>query len=76
MRFVADVGNWDDTVLVLSVGQSGRPWSRHYADQISSWMNVEAARFPFSRGAVDRAAAVRLELVPPPAGKPKAEREP
>jgi penicillin amidase len=76
MRFVADVGNWDDTVLVLSVGQSGRPWSRHYADQISSWMNVEADRFPFSRGAVDRAAAVRLELVPPPAGKPKAEREP
>ena len=76
MRFVADVGNWDDTVLVLSVGQSGRPWSRHYADQISSWMNVEAARFPFSREAVDRAAAVRLELVPSPAGKPKAEREP
>ena len=76
MRFVADVGNWDDTILVLSVGQSGRPWSRHYSDQISSWMNVEAVRFPFSREAVDRAAAVRVELVPAPAGRARTERTP
>ena len=62
MRFVADVGNWDDTVLVLPVGQSGRPWSRHYSNQISSWLNVEAVRFPFSREAVDAAATVRIEL--------------
>ena len=64
MRFVADVGNWDDTVLVLPVGQSGRPWSRHYSDQISSWLNVEAVRFPFSRDAVEAAARARLELIP------------
>jgi penicillin amidase len=76
MRFVADVGNWDDTVLVLPVGQSGRPWSRHYSDQISSWMNVEADRFPFSREAVDRAAAVKIELVPAQAARATAERTP
>jgi penicillin amidase len=64
MRFVTDVGNWDDTVLVLPVGQSGRPWSRHYSNQISSWLNVEAVRFPFSREAVDAAAVARLDLVP------------
>ena len=64
MRFVADVGNWDDTVLVLPVGQSGRPWSRHYANQISSWLNVDAVRFPFSREAVEATAAVKIELVP------------
>jgi penicillin amidase len=67
VRFVADVGNWDDTVLVLPVGQSGRPWSRHYSNQISSWLNVDAVRFPFSREAVDAAAAARLELLPAPA---------
>ena len=66
MRFVADVGNWDDTVLVLPLGQSGRPWSRHYSNQISSWLNVEAVRFPFSREAVDAAASARLELLPAP----------
>jgi penicillin amidase len=68
MRFVTDVGNWDDTILVLPIGQSGRPWSRHYSDQISSWLNVEPARFPFSREAVDGATEARLELVPAPAG--------
>jgi penicillin amidase len=73
MRFVADVGNWDDTILVLPVGQSGRPWSRHYSDQISSWMGVGTERFPFSRGAVDRAAAARLELLPAPEDQPKAK---
>ena len=74
MRFVADVGNWDDTVLVLPVGQSGRPWSRHYSNQISSWLNVEGVRFPFSREAVEAATVVRLELLPSPAEKPKAVR--
>ena len=74
VRFVADVGNWDDTVLVLPVGQSGRPWSRHYSNQISSWLNVEAVRFPFSREAVDSAAVVRLEFLPAPAKEQKAIR--
>ncbi len=75
MRFVADVGNWDDTVLVLPVGQSGRPWSRHYSNQISSWLRVEAERFPFSREAVDAAAAVRLELLPTSAEESKEIRD-
>ena len=75
MRFVADVGNWDDTILVLPVGQSGRPWSRHYSNQISSWLNVEAVRFPFSREAVEAAAAVKIELFPAPAKESKAIRD-
>ena len=64
LRFVADVGNWDETVLVLPVGESGRPWSPHYADQIEAWLKVKALRLPFSREAVEAAAAARLELVP------------
>jgi len=75
MRFVTDVGNWDDTVLVLPVGQSGRPWSRHYSNQISSWLNVEAVRFPFNREAVEAAATVRIELFPTPEKESKATRE-
>ncbi len=75
MRFVADVGNWDDTVLVLPVGQSGRPWSRHYSNQISSWLKVEAVRFPFSREAVDAAAKVRIELFPAPEKESNAIRD-
>jgi penicillin amidase len=64
MRFVADVGAWDDTVLVLPLGQSGRPWSDHYADQLEDWRAVRPARLPFSRAAVDRAARALLEVRP------------
>ena len=66
LRFVAEVGNWDNTILVLPVGQSGRPWSAHYSDQIASWLKVEVVRFPFSREAVEAAATARVEIVPIP----------
>jgi penicillin amidase len=64
MRFVADVGNWDETVLVLPVGESGRPWSSHYSDQIETWLDVGEQRFVFSREAVEASAVARLELIP------------
>jgi penicillin amidase len=67
-RVVVDVGSWDDAILVLPVGQSGRPWSAHYADQLEAWLHVEPIAFPFSREAVDAAAAARLTLLPAPAG--------
>ena len=75
LRFVAEVGNWDETVVVLPVGQSGRPWSSHYSDQISSWMHLEPVRFPWSREAVARSTAARLELVPAPAARARAKTE-
>jgi penicillin amidase len=68
LRFIADVGNWDETVLVLPMGESGRPWSSHYSDQIQTWLQVGERRFPFSDEAVEAAAVARLELVPEAAG--------
>jgi penicillin amidase len=62
MRMVTEVGSWDDTVLVVPAGQSGRPWSAHYADQLEPWLNVEPATLPFSAEAVDAAAKARLIL--------------
>jgi penicillin amidase len=67
-RFIVDVGNWDDSVLVLSVGQSGRPWSSHYADQLGDWLHLRPAALPFSPAAVDAAAKARLSLVPATSG--------
>jgi penicillin amidase len=67
-RMVCDVGSWDDTLLGLVPGQSGRPWSPHYDDQISSWRSVAPERFPFSDRAVEAAAVARLVLEP--AGEP------
>ena len=64
MRFVTEVGNWDATVLGLPTGQSGRPWSGSYADQIGDWLDVEPAVFPFSRAAVEAQSTARLHLIP------------
>jgi len=64
LRFVADVGSWDDSVAILSLGQSGRPWSSHYADQIELWRRGEAVTLPFSDGAVAAATEARLILRP------------
>ncbi len=65
MRFIADVGDWDQTVLALAVGQSGRPWSAHYDDQIDAWLKVRPVVMPFSRAAIERAAQASLRLRPP-----------
>lgn len=67
-RFIADVGSWDDTLLVMAVGQSGRPWSSHYADQLGSWLHLEGGTLPFSEAAVNAAAAARMTLLPLEAG--------
>ena len=64
MRFVTEVGNWDATVLGLPLGQSGRPWSGHYADQVQSWLRCDAAAMPYSREAVESATVATLRLTP------------
>lgn len=67
-RFVADVGAWDRTILVLPPGQSGRPWSAHYADQLSAWLQGGRHTLAFSPEAVENAAMARLEIVPAGSG--------
>jgi len=64
LRLIADVGNWDDSVVVMPLGQSGRPWSSHYADQIELWRRGEAVPLAFSEAAVNAATEARLILRP------------
>jgi penicillin amidase len=37
MRFVADLSNWDNSILLITTGESGQPGSAHYSDQFSYW---------------------------------------
>jgi penicillin amidase len=64
LRLVADVGDWDRSVAVMPLGQSGRPWSSHYADQIQAWRRGEAYPLAFSPEAVEAAAEAALVLWP------------
>ncbi|MCK5377770.1 MAG: penicillin acylase family protein [Acidobacteria bacterium] len=64
MRFVADVGDWDRSVLTLPLGQSGRPWSPHAADQFSDWLAVRGRTLPFSREMIEAETRAELVLMP------------
>lgn len=37
MRFVADLSDWDRSLMNLTLGQSGQPFSPHYKDQWDSY---------------------------------------
>ncbi len=64
MRFVADVGDWERSRMVVPAGQSGHVASSHYADMIAPWRAGELLPMPFSRAAVERVAQERLVLTP------------
>jgi penicillin amidase len=63
-RQLFDVGQWDESRVVLPAGQSGHPLSPHYFDQNEMWRLGQYRQQPFSRRAVDTAAAHRLLLIP------------
>ncbi len=64
LRLVTDVGNWDESVAVMPLGQSGRPWSSHYADQLQLLRSGGAFALPFSDAAVEASAEARMTLRP------------
>jgi penicillin G amidase len=63
-RQVLDVGNWDQSLVVNTTGQSGHPLSPHYFDQNALWSSGRYRTMPFSRSAVEKARASRLLLTP------------
>ena len=48
MRFVANLGNWDESIMLIPGGQSGQPGSSHYADQFPYWYEGRPIYQPFS----------------------------
>ena len=63
-RQLFDVGQWDQARVVLPAGQSGHILSPHHFDQNDLWRTGEYRSQPFTRAAVDAAAAHRLLLTP------------
>ena len=57
-RMNASVGNWDDSLLNLPVGESGHVASSHYKDEWSAYYNGQS--FPMQFGKVDVKSTVTL----------------
>jgi penicillin G amidase len=66
MRMVVDLSALDRSTWVNQTGQSGHPGQANYADQLDAWAGGEAFPWPFTRAAVDHAAAQTLTLAPAP----------
>ncbi len=63
-RQILDLSDWDRSVMTNVPGESGDPESPHYSDLIDEWASGRYHPMPFSRQAVEAAAAERLWLVP------------
>ncbi|HEX8070772.1 MAG TPA: penicillin acylase family protein [Pyrinomonadaceae bacterium] len=64
MRLIADPSDWDKTQQGIALGESGRPDSPHWADQLADWRAVTPRALPFSRQAVTAATKTTLTLQP------------
>ncbi len=63
-RMIADLSDWDKCLMSVMSGQSGSPFSPHYADMLEPWFNGQLHPLPFSREAVEKNAAGKLTLQP------------
>lgn len=63
-RLVIDMSQLDEARLVITTGQSGNPFDRHYGDLIDDWAAGETVPLAFTRAAIEAAAVSRLDLTP------------
>jgi len=64
MRFVADLSNFDGSLMNVSTGQSGHFLSENYRDQFSAWYEGRGIASVFSEGAEQPRVTHRLRLLP------------
>ncbi len=64
MRFVADLSNFDRSLMEIPTGESGEYASPYYRDQFAEWFAGRGISAPFSIAAEDAARAHRLTLLP------------
>lgn len=66
MRQILIPGDWDSSLRINTLGQSGRPDSRHYKDQVDMWRFIEYHPDWFSREAVEADERATWQLEPAP----------
>ena len=63
-RLTIDMSDLDGARIIITTGQSGNPFDRHYDDQIAPWTHGGTVPLPFTTGAIAAAAASTLTLTP------------
>jgi penicillin amidase len=63
-RFVANLANWDESIMLITGGESGQPGSEHYRDQFPYWFEGKPIYGPFSDAAEAKVKRHTLTLKP------------
>jgi penicillin amidase len=63
-RLTIDMGDLDGAQVVITTGQAGNPFDRHYNDQIDAWRSGGTVPLPFTTDAIRAAAVSTLTLTP------------
>jgi penicillin amidase len=63
-RFIANLANWDESMMLITGGESGQPGSEHYRDQFSYWFDGKPIYGPFSDAAEAKTRRHTLVLKP------------
>jgi penicillin amidase len=64
LRAAFDTADWGRCRFALLGGQSGNPFSRHFADQLQTWQDGGGIPMPWTPAEVLRAAVATLRLSP------------
>jgi penicillin amidase len=63
-RTIMDLSNWEDSLQIATVGQSGHAYNPHYADIAPLWAAIQYLPMHWDLDAIDAAASDHLELKP------------
>jgi penicillin amidase len=63
-RLTIDMSDLDGARIVITTGQSGQPFDRHYTDQIDAWRTGGTLPLPFTPAAIEAATVATLTLEP------------
>ena len=63
-RLLIDMADLDGARIVITTGQAGNSFDRHYTDQIDPWRRGDTLPLPFTRSAIDEATVTTLTLTP------------
>ncbi|HKB27844.1 MAG TPA: penicillin acylase family protein, partial [Candidatus Limnocylindrales bacterium] len=63
-RLAVDMAHLDEARIVITTGQSGNPFDRHYGDLIGTWASGGTVQLPFSAAAIADATVSTLTLSP------------
>jgi len=67
MRFVADLSNYDHSLMNITSGESGQYPSANYRDQFPAWYDGRGIPSAFTDAAQQPQVVHRLRLLPAPA---------